>query len=152
MSIEVINDFRNAFCLAVRSEIESRLTVIVAEATLNRRPEPRVPRKFAELTVPEPIEADVTYVLEWEYITAFHVRNESYATADAAAVTLMEGRTLRELSNSKYLEFVRATTSSAEELQSKPLRHWEISTWSGIVDVAAIEAPTIREVRKTHAT
>ena len=127
-----------------------RLVVQEAVAAPAARPEitkpmPATLRKL--LSDARPIVSDAScysYELSWPSYIAYAVRNESYATVDDKQT--YEGKWLRRYSRSAFLEFVDKGTWADSKVPG-PFVHFAVVTLNHVVDVASLEAPTVRRFK-----
>jgi hypothetical protein len=79
----------------------------------------------------------------WDYCVSYMVTNESYCLPEKGKP--IGGGAISEWQISEYLSFVRSSTF-AETIRDKVIRHWRLATQNHIVDVAAFEPPQIRRL------
>lgn len=80
------------------------------------------------------------FELYWPTYVAYSVRNESFVSSDKYEE--FEGRLLVKYSKSRYLDFVAAATLASND-HPGPLQHWWLCCLNHIVDVVAVDAPSI---------
>ena len=80
------------------------------------------------------------FELNWNSYIAYSVRNESYASRDTNEV--FEGELFRTYSQSRYLDFVAASTIASADYPG-PFRHWGIICLNHVIDVVSVDEPEI---------
>jgi hypothetical protein len=143
-----MNDFPEKFVWFELMELSepstNGLRVIVAES-ITRYDSPDFADEIVGKAYPMTVGSDSrVFEIIWDYTAAYSVTNESYGLPSNADVTRSESA-LREYSQSRYLEFVRAN-STAEFIRGKPLRHWFIGCQNHCIDVAAWNDPQVHRL------
>jgi hypothetical protein len=84
------------------------------------------------------------YEIIFARYVAYSVRNEAYTQLDEYEVHT--GRSACVYSKSKFLDYVRASTFASDDYPG-PITHYGFNCLNHIVDVAALDKPTIRAIR-----
>ncbi len=136
------NGHRSLFVAALWEPRDNSLSVVILEG----RPQgPEVAVDDLGITakqiLPDP-EAQAIEV-QWTDCILYAVSNESYALAEPGEAP--PSRMLVERKNSRFLDYVRASTWATDE-HPGPIRHWVLYCENQVIDVACLEPPIVTRV------
>lgn len=145
--IERINTHEFLYLVHIGEPRDNVLDLVVQEARANI---PAQPSASGEIPVRNwgsiiPTSDCVGYEITFDSYIAYSVWNESLAAADDAEI--FTGRLFRIYSKSRFLDYVRRGTITVCDLYPGPYQHFEIVCLNHIVDVAAVDQPSITLVQ-----